>query len=619
MKRLTLLLLTLLLLLCGCGDESDGHQTGPSETEIAAPEVTQPPTFATYEENSDLETQTGGAVKCYQVADAPYYAMRPMGEGIVLFSGETQTTLTYVTGDNLPIQTTLDGLYIRPEDPSVQITENGISYYEPNSHSLIFLGLELRPVSRVPLSSEVPGQPVLSQDWKLLYYYTKDALRCMDLRSGISRLLKESGANSQQAKRLLFDGALLECIIAEGEVSKTVLVNTQTGETRFTSTEPLELTTHGPFFYAGWKELDQKLWLVGSQEEGTKRLVPLWENGVVSALHRNTLTVCRDHESGLKLAWYNLTEDGVCATVQLAGLHAPVGLTAWEASGEQCFIAKDMDTGKHVLCVWKPSMSLLTDNPQTLAPYYTPQFPDEEGLERCEELVQPLRDEYGLRIRLWQDAVKVVPKGYRFTAEHSAEIYERCLPMLEKAVRAYPKEIYKRLGKKSANGKLTVCLVREIYESDELGSLKQEQGVYFIHKGSEYLVLSINDEIETSYYHELFHAMDSYIMVEAQNYDDWGTLNPEGFAYDNSYLANESRDPKNYLDEGTRAFIDTYSMSYPKEDRARIMEYAMQDGNEAYFTSEIMSRKLEKLCKGIRKAFKLKDDEMVYPWEQYLS
>ena len=126
----------------------------------------------------------------------------------------------------------------------------------------------------------------------------------------------------------------------------------------------------------------------------------------------------------------------------------------------------------------------------------------------------------------------------------------------------------------------------------------------------------MNEQLEQNLYHELFHAMDSYILTETNTYDDWRKLNPTGFTYDYSYITNEYRDPKDYLEPETRAFIDLYSMSYPKEDRARILQYAMTEGNEAYFTSKIMQKKLDTLCKGIRKAFKLGDGD--YLWEQYL-
>ena len=179
-------------------------------------------------------------------------------------------------------------------------------------------------------------------------------------------------------------------------------------------------------------------------------------------------------------------------------------------------------------------------------------------------------------------------------------MYQRYLTELETILQDFPKEIYTRLGKKSGNGKLTICLVSEVYGSNELGSLKQETGVHFWHNGNAYLTLTMNEQFRSNFRHELFHAID-----------------PDGFVYDYSYVTNEYRDPGTYLEKETRAFIDIYSMSYPREDRARVLEYAMRDDGADYFTSPIMQAKLRTLTKGIREAFKLKGDE--YLWEQYLQ
>ena len=60
-------------------------------------------------------------------------------------------------------------------------------------------------------------------------------------------------------------------------------------------------------------------------------------------------------------------------------------------------------------------------------------------------------------------------------------------------------------------------------------------------------------------------------------------------------------------------------MSYPKEDRARIMEYAMTSGNAILFESRTMQAKLLTLCQGIRDAFGLKKSPETFLWEQYLA
>ena len=59
-------------------------------------------------------------------------------------------------------------------------------------------------------------------------------------------------------------------------------------------------------------------------------------------------------------------------------------------------------------------------------------------------------------------------------------------------------------------------------------------------------------------------------------------------------------------------------MSYPTEDRARILEYAANPGNEALFVPPVMQQKLRRICQGIREAFSLTDDPDTFLWEQYL-
>ena len=138
-------------------------------------------------------------------------------------------------------------------------------------------------------------------------------------------------------------------------------------------------------------------------------------------------------------------------------------------------------------------------------------------------------------------------------------------------------------------------------------------GVHFWNDGSGYLAVVADDSLEQNLYHELFHAIDSYVMAESILYDNWPDLNPP------DYINNQFREDYQYLEEENRAFIDMYSMSYPKEDRARIFEYAMMEGNESYFQSAIMQAKLKILCKGIREAFKLKKYTQPLIWEQYLK
>ena len=113
--------------------------------------------------------------------------------------------------------------------------------------------------------------------------------------------------------------------------------------------------------------------------------------------------------------------------------------------------------------------------------------------------------------------------------------------------------------------------------------------------------------------------LETRLLTDSTAFDRWDALNPKGFTYDLDYTANRNRQAEQYLQQGSRAFVDTYSMSYPKEDRARVMETAMCGGNEELFRSSTMQGKLRCLSQAIREAYDLKKSTEVFRWEQYLK
>ena len=133
------------------------------------------------------------------------------------------------------------------------------------------------------------------------------------------------------------------------------------------------------------------------------------------------------------------------------------------------------------------------------------------------------------------------------------------------------------------------------------------------------MAIAAGQYAEQALYHELFHAMETHIFNNSIAFDQWETLNPSGFAYAYGYAANEQRDSGIYLQKEYRAFVDAYSMSFPKEDRARIFEYAMLEGMEDLFQFPALQAKLQAVCAGLREAYSLKTHPDPLPWEQYLD
>ena len=243
--------------------------------------------------------------------------------------------------------------------------------------------------------------------------------------------------------------------------------------------------------------------------------------------------------------------------------------------------------------------------------------PDSEAIEACSLYARQLSEKYGIEILIYRDATDVQPWDYDLEYEYLAPVIWQELERLEAWLSHYPEGFLKILLQSFPD--IRIGIVRSITGSPESGSLDTADGIQFWEDQTSYIILATGEESERVLYHELFHLIDTVVLTYSTAYDLWESLNPEDFSYDYDYLKNETRDGSRWLQPGQECFIDRYSMSYPKEDRARIMEYAMSPGNADRFHSAVMQMKLRKLCIGIREAFDLKYSSEIFLWEQYLD
>ena len=620
MKKRFAFLLALALLLGGCAEKPAPTEPMSTEPTNAA---TEPPAsdslypqFPNYEHRSTVEVLTGGAVGVYPLEGEDYYAVRPMGDGVLLFSGTKETTLTALSEQGRHSATLTDRL-LYPDDCTVRITDNGVGYYDPADHSVVFLNTLLQETARISMPKDLTDSLVLSGDQKYVYYFDDVALRCLELNSGISRLLKECAFPVQNVTALHFDGTVLECAITDGDVEQTMYVSTQTGEMLFMGAEFPNLYTGADFYFAQWFDGYEMRSIFGALDGTSQYLVPAGEGiGLYPMPQRKGVAVCDSDSTGATVEYYDLITGTRSAAARMAGVWMPTSLTEDPDSGLIWFLGGDAAEVTNTLYCWDTALSATEDAESYIQPHYTDELPDTAGLEQCAQAAQELGSHYRVRIRIWETAAGIAPEDYAFVPETRVPVYEEYLAILEQALAVYPENFFKTLGKKSDNDYLTICLVRSALGSTELGSLEEAAGVHFWNEGNAYVTLVMDEDFERTFHHEVFHAIDSYVLTETLAYDFWNDLNPKGFQYDLSYIANQGREDWQYLEDDDRSFIDMYSMSFPKEDRARIMEYAIMSGNESYFESKTMQAKLQTLCDGIREAFKLKG---TYLWEQYLK
>jgi len=624
MKRLVALFLALLMMLCGCGSNvSDPTQQESSVTTTPSTEAIPParPDFGLYEPDSTVETQTGGAVKYYPLDGVDHYAVEQMGEGLLLFAGDDTTTLTLLREESDPIKVALN-CYLYPDGCTLRINEDGLYYFDNLTSEIVTMRSDLQEISRIPMPEDFVASPVLSSDGKRAYYFSSSALRCFELDTGISRLLRDSSFVVQEVWDIHFNDTVLECFALDGDQNLCMFVSTQTGELLESYNTYPELETAGDRYFAEHFDGHLSQYLTGERGDKLLSLQPGHSEIMIKPMLGVGGVLGIDYDdTGVALNYYDL-DSGLCsAQIRLEGLDLPVWTMADQSTGLIWVLAHDLNRTTQAMYCWDITLSPGENETTYLTPYYTASEPDKAGLAEIAKQAKALGEKYGVRIRVWEEAGKIQPDDYTFELEYLVPVYEEYLPALEKTLSAFPEGFLKKLGKSSANGVLTISLVRGLYGNNALGSLTTATGIHFWHDGSGYIAIPIMGEVEMdqSLFHEIFHAIDSYVMAECVAYDNWPDLNPAGFFYDYSYVTNQFREDYQYLEVETRAFIDMYSMSYPKEDRARIFEFAMMEGNESFFQSDIMQVKLKTLCKGIREAFKLKKYTEPLPWEQYLK
>lgn len=185
----------------------------------------------------------------------------------------------------------------------------------------------------------------------------------------------------------------------------------------------------------------------------------------------------------------------------------------------------------------------------------------------------------------------------------------RALNGVEQALSNYPDGFFRQFRTESQDSGIYFMLVGPIGSDDPINVAAFEYGS----GPREYIGLDISFyELTGNLYHEIWHATENKIFNTTFSgfYDgSWEQCNPEGFEYRYEYNLS---DPEGNLWRWTFTggdseyyFVDDYAKTYPKEDRARIMEYVMGDDGlaQSLLTSPAIQQKLRLMDQGIRAAF----------------
>ena len=600
MKRL--LIFTLLaFLLAGCG-------TPPVTGTVPSTTPTVPEPSGLYAPGSELEQSTDGAVRYFPLDDNTYSRIFPMGNDLLLLSRDN-TRLTLVTGVNLAPVIEKE---FRFHVGHLQASEKGVAYWDEGNRSMVFLSTTLRETSRIRLPDDLIGTPWLTDDWNAIYYCTTQGLYRLNLDSGISQLVTAQKSRDQSVVGIYLNGSVVHCQITEPEgTTLTRMISATNGEILWDGTNLRQFHASKQNWFA---QIDQGIVveLLFNQGNTTKNL---WlEDDSIGTLplpEQNAVLTYQDIAQGNRIHYYDLSTGRRTASVRLKGIRNIHDFCADPSGNGIWLLAQNAALGTDVICHWTPQASFVTDTTDYTQPHYTRSDPDEPGLQALQEQLQAFQDSHSISI-LIGNAVSELPEGLSAKTEYLIPVYEKYLPELKHLIRQFPDGFFETAARKTPSGMIHIGLVRSLQ-----GQVSAMPILHFRADGDIWIILALNEDLEQNFYHAVGHMIDTQLLSTSASLYDWDLLNPEGFSYDNDYIKNLDRDKTMYLEGSDRSFVDTFSMSFEREDRARILEYACMPGNEDLFRSKILQQKLQMLCAGIRDAFAL--DGSTYLWEQYLS
>ena len=596
-------LLLILLLLTGCAAQEPVPLSGDA---LPAESRDQTPPFMEFVEGSRSAVQ--------DVLPEDVTGFLPLGDGLLFLRGGEATVLTLVEPAS---QQTLaeyeTGMVLRAENTTLQVLDTGLSYFNAQAGETVVLDKLLQEVRRIPAPEDLTGMPLLSPDGSTLYYCTPAAVRALDLATGISRVLREASYPVQGLSGLLLEGQVLQVSITEADGTwRTLFLSCNTGQLLETCEGNVLPETVGQQYFLRQQDGSRNTLLFGTAGEAPMVLTPWFGVDGSFFLGDQVLTAFTDPNS-LELHVYSL--DSGLRTASFFGLPSDtVLLDAAQGEDGGIWLLCEQQAGM-MLCRWDPAETKVQDATCYISPRYTRQEPDLDALAACSLYAKELSSRHGIEVLVYTDAVALQPWDYELEYEYDTAALYRELELLDRRLSSYPEGFLQTLAAKFDG--IKIGIVRSIRGTPGSGSVEIANGIQFWEGYTACILLAAGHDTELALYHELCHLTDTVVLTESTAYDSWESCNPPAFRYANSPDHDMKAD--DWRQAGWESFLDDYSLSYAKEDRARIMEYAMTAGHAERFQSPYLQAKLRLLCTGIREAFGLEDVPEAFPWEQYLE
>ncbi len=329
------------------------------------------------------------------------------------------------------------------------------------------------------------------------------------------------------------------------------------------------------------------------------------------------ILVKRYMEEGMEMTLYAL--DGTfLSRVMVKG--TPTNLLWWQNG--YLFLATDENGGDH-LFFWEVGAPT-SGQSLSFSPAYEPPAKGSVVSQELYTRAETLGEEYDVIISI-AEQIDDEYMDFSATQELDEALISKALDGVESVLSQFPKNFIPQL-------RYGTMLKLEIHLAGAVGRPSTPETVSGFDSFSGFtetraakivVVLDITKTatMAQTFCHEMVHVINGKLDFDASLRNDalyseeaWQKLNPDTFQYAGTY----DQMPMSYFTDGLDAyFIDLYSRTYAKEDRARMLEHAMV-GNSWMFSTPQRKAKLQYLCDCIRDCFDTTDWPEKTFWEKAL-
>ena len=211
------------------------------------------------------------------------------------------------------------------------------------------------------------------------------------------------------------------------------------------------------------------------------------------------------------------------------------------------------------------------------------------------EQADRIKKEYGICVLLREECPVGEIRGFQVQARETDGGFlrsviasagdEQALDLLKQALASCPASLLAFLG-----NSFSICLVGDIIQT---GSGLRSSGFAYWDDTSELRIYLDAEDLTAQYvYHELWHAAEH---AAGASFDDWESLNPNGFRYTEDYVNDDAFRPEWFYRE--------YSVTEVREDRATIYEAYYLEPEEWWEDHPLIRRKLDVMMEALPEAF----------------